>query len=148
MEHNDPVEILLVEDNPNDVELAVHAFKKNKIGNGVFVARDGAEALDFIFHTGPFSNRAKEEYPRVILLDLKLPKVDGIEVLRQIKSDVRVRKIPVVIVTSSREEQDIEMCYQLGANSYVVKPVNFDRFIEAVSTLGHYWLNFNQVPTI
>jgi two-component system response regulator len=143
-----PVEILLVEDNPNDVELALHALKKNNIANSIEVARDGAEALDFIFCTGAYAQRNMDNAPKVILLDLKLPKVDGLEVLRQLKSDPRTRAIPVVVLTSSREERDIVESYNLGVNSYIVKPVDFGQFTEAVHTLGLYWLLLNQPPAI
>ena len=142
------VEILLVEDNPNDVELALHALKKNNIANRIEVVRDGAEALEFIFATGAYASRSIEHAPKVILLDLKLPKVDGLEVLRQIKADPRTRAIPVVVLTSSREERDIVESYNLGVNSYIVKPVDFEQFTEAVRTLGLYWLLLNQPPTI
>ena len=142
------VEILLVEDNPNDVELALHALKKNNIANRIEVVRDGAEALEFIFATGAYAQRSIANGPKVILLDLKLPKVDGLEVLRQIKSDPRTRAIPVVVLTSSREESDIVESYNLGVNSYIVKPVDFEQFTEAVHTLGLYWLLLNQPPAI
>ena len=142
------VEILLVEDNPNDVELALHALKKNNIANRIEVVRDGAEALEFIFATGAYASRSIEHAPKVILLDLKLPKVDGLEVLRQIKADPRTRAIPVVVLTSSREERDIVESYNLGVNSYIVKPVDFEQFTEAVHTLGLYWLLLNQPPAI
>jgi len=140
------VEILLVEDNPNDVELALHALKANNFTR-VEVMRDGAEALDFIFCRGDFSRRNPEERPKVIMLDLKLPRVDGLEVLKRIKSDPASRMIPVVVLTSSREECDIVESYQLGVNSYIVKPVDFDQFSEAVRGLGLYWLARNQPPT-
>ena len=143
-----PIEILLVEDNPNDVELALHALKKNNIANRIEVVRDGAEALDFIFCTGAYASRNIDHAPKVILLDLKLPKVDGLEVLRQIKSDPRTRAIPVVVLTSSREERDIVESYNLGVNSYIVKPVDFEQFTEAVRQLGLYWLLLNQPPVI
>ena len=139
-------EILLVEDNPNDVKLALHAFKKHKLANRVHVARDGAEALEFVFRTGRYAARVALDVPRVILLDLKLPLVDGIEVLRQIKADPRTRAIPVVVLTASREERDIVESYQLGVNSYIVKPVDFDQFSESVRQLGLYWLLLNQPP--
>ena len=142
------VEILLVEDNPNDVELALHALKKNNIANRIEVVRDGAEALEFIFATGAYAQRSIGNGPKVIPLDLKLPKVDGLEVLRQIKSDPRTRAIPVVVLTSSREESDIVESYNLGVNSYIVKPVDFEQFTEAVHTLGLYWLLLNQPPAI
>ena len=143
-----PIEILLVEDNPNDVKLALHALKKNNIANRIEVVRDGAEALEFIFATGAYADRQNAENPRVILLDLKLPKVDGLEVLRQIKSDPRTRAIPVVALTSSREDRDIVESYNLGVNSYIVKPVDFEQFNESVRQLGMYWLLLNQPPAI
>lgn len=142
------VEILLVEDNPNDVELALHALKKKNIANRIEVVRDGAEALEFIFATGAYADRQNAENPRVILLDLKLPKVDGLEVLRQIKADLRTRAIPVVVLTSSREDRDIVESYNLGVNSYIVKPVDFEQFTESVRQLGMYWLLLNQPPAI
>jgi len=141
-----PVEILLVEDNPSDEELTIHALRSNHIANNIEVVRDGAEALDYIFHTGAFADRAAGDRPKVILLDLKLSKVDGLEVLRRIKSDPRTRSIPVVVLTSSREERDIVDSYSLGVNSYIVKPVDFSQFAEAVRQLGLYWLLLNQRP--
>jgi two-component system response regulator len=141
-----PVEILLVEDNPSDVELALHALAKHHLANRIQVVRDGAEALEFVFCTGAYAQRANENSPRVILLDLKLPKVDGLEVLRQIKADERTRAIPVVVLTSSREEPDIAESYRLGVNSYIVKPVDFEQFTEAVRQLGLYWLLLNEPP--
>lgn len=141
-----PVEILLVEDNPSDVELTLHALRKHHLANRIQVVRDGAEALDFIFGTGAFVGRDLGETPRVILLDLKLPKLDGREVLRRIKADPRTRKIPVVMLTSSREERDIIESYHLGVNSYIVKPVDFARFAAAVEQLGLYWLLLNCPP--
>jgi two-component system response regulator len=140
------VEILLVEDNPSDVELTLRAFKKNNITNNVHVARDGAEALDFIFARGEYADRDINHFPRVILLDLKLPKVDGLEVLRMIRADERTKLIPVVVLTSSREEQDLMESYKIGANSYITKPVDFDNFAKAVATLGYYWALLNQPP--
>jgi two-component system response regulator len=140
------VEILLVEDNPNDEELTLRALKKNNIANNVHVVRDGAEALDFIFASGPYTSRRVESRPKVILLDLKLPKVDGLEVLKRIKSDDRTSMTPVVVLTSSKEERDIVESYKLGVSSYIVKPVDFDKFIQAVSQLGLYWLLLNQPP--
>lgn len=140
------VEILLVEDNPDDVRLTLHAFKKNNFTNRIHVVRDGAEALDFIFCNGQYADREGQSDPRVILLDLKLPKVDGLEVLRRVKSDERTRAIPVVMLTSSREDRDVIESYHLGANGYIVKPVDFNNFIEAVRTLGMYWVLLNQPP--
>ncbi len=144
---NGQVEILLVEDNPNDAELALRALKKNNLANNVAVVTDGEEALDFIFARGAFSHRKIENGPKVILLDLKLPKVDGLEVLRAIKGDPITKIIPVVVLTSSKEESDIVESYKLGANSYIVKPVEFDKFVAAVKDLGLYWLLLNQPPT-
>lgn len=143
---NDPVEILLVEDNPNDVELTLRALKRQNLANKVFVVRDGAEALEFLFATGAYAGRSVKNIPRVVFLDLKLPKVDGLEVLRRVKSDDRTRAIPVVVLTSSREERDVVESYQLGVNSYIVKPVDFEKFIQAVSDLGLYWVLLNQPP--
>ena len=140
------VEVLLVEDNPQDAELALRALKKNSFANSVTVVTDGEEALDFIFARGAFSDRKVENGPKVIILDLKLPKVDGMEVLRALKSDPRTRIIPVVVLTSSKEESDLVESYRLGVNSYIVKPVDFDKFVESVRTLGFYWLLFNQAP--
>jgi len=142
------VEILLVEDNPNDVELALHALRKNHLVNQIRVARDGAEALDFIFCTGAHQDRSEQRrHPKLILLDLKLPKIDGLEVLRRIKSDEHTRSIPVVMMTSSREECDVVESYRLGVNSYIVKPVDFDQFTDAVRQLGLYWMVLNHPPT-
>jgi two-component system, response regulator len=141
------VEILLVEDNPNDLKLALHAFRTHNLANHVQVARDGAEALEFIFGTGRFEGRRLEQGPRVILLDLKLPLVDGIEVLRRVKTDPRTRNIPIVIMTSSQEERDLASSYALGGNSYIVKPVDFDKFTEVVRQLGYYWLLINKCAT-
>jgi CheY-like chemotaxis protein len=148
MTDDDIVEILLVEDNPNDVELALHALKRNKLANRIEIVRDGAEALDFIFATGAYAHRQVENGPKVVLLDLKLPKVDGLEVLRRMKSDPRTRAIPVVMLTSSREEPAIAESYKLGVNSYITKPVDFDQFTEAVRQLGFYWLLLNQPPPV
>ena len=138
------VEILLVEDNPHDAEMTIRALKKVNLANRLIHVKDGAEALDFIFAKGAFAGRGIENKPKVILLDIKMPKVDGIEVLRQIKSNDTTRTIPVVIMTSSKEEQDIINSYNLGVNSYVVKPVDFENFAKAVSELGCYWLIINQ----
>ena len=140
------VEILLVEDNPNDVELTLRVLQKNNISNRLHVARDGAEALEFIFCTGAYADHDIKNGPKVVLLDLKLPKVDGLEVLQRVKSDPRTKTIPVVILTSSREERDVVQSYQLGTNSYIVKPVDFEQFTEAVRQLGLYWLLLNQPP--
>jgi two-component system response regulator len=142
----DPIEILLVEDNPNDEELTLYALKKNNITNQIQVVRDGAEALEYLFCTGAYAHRQINEPPKVVLLDLKLPKVDGLEVLEQVKSDTRTRAIPVVVLTSSQEERDIVESYQLGVNSYIVKPVDFEQFIEAVRQLGMYWMLLNISP--
>ena len=142
------VEILLVEDNPNDVELTVHALKKNNLANHIEIVRDGAEALDFLFGRGAYEGRDLESGPKVVLLDLKLPKVDGLEVLRQIRADVRTKSLPVVVLTSSREERDIAQSYNLGVNSFVTKPVDFEQFTEAVRQLGLYWLLLNQPPLL
>lgn len=139
------VEILLVEDNAYDEMLALHAFKRQNIANNVHVVRDGAEALDFVFCSGSYSARTIEN-PKVILLDLKLPLVDGLEVLRRIRSDPRTRLIPVVVLTSSSEERDIVESYQLGVNSYIVKPVDFEQFNEVAKHLGYYWLLLNKQP--
>ena len=139
-------EILLVEDNPTDLELALRVFTKHRIANRIEVARDGAEALDFIFGEGEHSDRGTIEIPKVVLLDLKLPKIGGMEVLRRIKGDSRTRTIPIVVLTSSREEQDLVESYQLGVNSYIVKPVDFDQFSGCVRDLGMYWLLSNAAP--
>jgi two-component system response regulator len=140
------VEILLVEDNPSDVRLTLHALERNNLANQIHVVRDGAEALDFLFSTGPYTERIQRN-PRVVLLDLKLPLIDGVEVLRRMKEEPRTRTIPVVVLTSSREERDIVETYQLGVNSYIVKPVDFEQFTEAVRQLGFYWALLNQPPT-
>ena len=141
-------DILLVEDSPDDAELALHALRREHLANNIFVVRDGEEALDFIFCRGPFAERSFELPPKLILLDLKLPKVDGIEVLKQLKADPRTRAIPVVVLTSSKEERDLVRSYDLGANSYIQKPVDFERFRETVKTLGLYWMVINQRPAI
>jgi two-component system response regulator len=146
MDNLKEVEILLVEDNPNDVELALRALKKHNLANKVHVVKNGAEALEYIFGTGAYAGRDVNNKPKVVLLDLKLPKVDGLEVLRRIKADERTKVIPVVVLTSSTEERDIIESYQLGVNSYIVKPIDFDKFIDAVSELGLYWLLLNQPP--
>ncbi len=138
--------ILLVEDNPDDEALTLRALQKNNIRNKVVVAHDGAEALDFLFCTGAYANRNPKDMPQVVLLDLKLPKVDGLEVLRRIRADARTSLLPVVILTSSKEEQDIMESYKNGANSYVRKPVDFNQFLEAARQLGLYWLVLNEAP--
>ena len=137
--------ILLVEDNPDDEELTVRALRKNNVANEVIVVRDGVEALDYLFAEGPYANRGIQPRPQVILLDLKLPKLDGLGVLRRLRADERTRLIPVVVLTSSREERDIIDSYGLGANSYVRKPVDFTQFTEAARQLGLYWLVLNEV---
>jgi two-component system, response regulator len=138
MNNPEALDILLVEDNPNDAELAQRALKKTNLGPRLVLARDGAEALDYLF-----SNRPK---PKVIFLDLKLPKIDGVEVLRRLRTDDRLKSIPVVVLTSSQEERDINECYKLGVNSYVVKPVEFDKFYQVVGDLAQYWLVLNKQP--
>lgn len=140
------VDILLVEDNPTDVELALHAFKKYNIANSILVARDGLEALEYLFGLGQYKERNVADLPKVVLLDLKLPKVDGLEVLRRLRSDQRTRMVPVVVLTSSHEEKDVAQSYNLGINSYIVKPVDFGKFTEVVRELGFYWLFLNQPP--
>jgi CheY-like chemotaxis protein len=146
MADTNAVEILLVEDNPRDVELALRALKKRNLANKVHVVEDGEKALEYVFASGAYEHRDIEQTPKVVLLDLKLPKVDGLEVLRQIKFDERTRVIPVVVLTSSREERDIVESYELGVNSYIVKPVDFDKFLDCVGELGLYWLLLNQPP--
>ncbi len=146
MNENGAVEILIVEDTPQDLDLALRALRKAKLANRIHVARDGAEAMDFIFCEGEYSSRSIENAPRVILLDLKLPKVDGLEILQRVKNDPRTRSIPVVVLTSSKEQNDVIESYHLGVNSYIVKPVNFEQFTEAVQKLGLYWLLLNHPP--
>ena len=140
------VEIVLVEDNPNDVEMTLHALERHNVTNRIEVLRDGAEALEFVFCTGTHVDRKIEDWPRLILLDLGLPKVDGLEVLRRIKGDERARDIPVVVLSSSREGPDIARAYELGVNSYITKPVDFEQFSESVRQLGLYWLLLNVPP--
>lgn len=147
MPEPDAIDILLVEDNPQDAELTIRALKRRNLANRLFLVEDGVAALDFIFCRGAYAARDMAKSPKVVLLDLKLPKVNGLEVLRAIKSDERSRAIPVVMVTSSREDPDIKSAYELGANSYVVKPVEFDAFIEAMSQIGFYWLLVNEALT-
>jgi len=142
------VEVLLVEDNINDAELAIRELKKHSLSNNLFHVKDGEEALEFILATGRYEGkRDMQKPPKLILLDIQMPKVNGIEVLQQIKSDERTKSIPIVILTSSKEDPDIKKCYTLGANSYIVKPVNFVGFAEAIKNLGFYWLLLNQPPT-
>lgn len=140
------VEVILVEDSQSDAELAIRALKKRNLGNQFIHLKNGQEALDFIFCKGSYSDRDINNSPKVILLDLKMPKVNGIEVLEQIKADERTKSIPVVVLTSSKEDPDIRRCYELGVNSYIVKPVEFDNFVKAVSELGMYWLILNNPP--
>lgn len=139
-------EILLVEDNEDDLELALRAFKLAKLSNTVHVARDGVEALDFVFCEGAYVHRVNEPPPHLILLDMKLPKVDGLEVLKRIKSDSRTRTIPVILLTSSRQQSDVTESYENGCNAYIVKPINFDQFMQAVQLIGSFWLTLNQPP--
>ena len=143
MNDHDAVEILLVEDNPQDAELTIRALKRNNLANRLYHVEDGAEALEFLFGRGKYEGRRTSISPKVVLLDLKLPKVDGLEVLRSMKSDPRLQTIPVVIVTSSAEHPDVKAAYNLGANGYVIKPVQFDAFMEAMSKIGVYWLIVN-----
>lgn len=140
------VEILLVEDSPDDCELTIHTLRSNGLVNDIQIAPTGAAALEFLFGEGSYKGRDITQRPRMILLDLKLPLVSGVEVLRRIKGDDALRTIPVVILTSSREERDLKVCYELGANSYIVKPVDFDQFSEAIRRLGMYWLLLNEGP--
>lgn len=142
----DQIEILLVEDDPDDLELTMRALNEEHIGNRIQVARDGEEALDFLFCRGSHSRRDPECHPKLVLLDLKLPKVDGLEVLEQIRSNPRTRALPVVILTSSKREQDMVQAYRLGVNSYIQKPVDFDQFRSTIKRLGYYWLVVNQPP--
>ncbi|MDE3249803.1 MAG: response regulator [Bacteroidota bacterium] len=142
------IEVLLVEDNPADAELTLRELKKNKLVNTCYHARDGEEALEFLFATGRFAaSRSIASPPKLVLLDLKMPKIGGLEVLEKIKSDERTKATPVVVLTSSREDPDIQKCYQLGANSYIVKPVNFENFAQSIKGIGFYWLLLNQDPT-
>jgi CheY-like chemotaxis protein len=143
---NTPLEILLVEDNPHDAELAILALRKHNLAKRLVHVEDGRAALDFLFGTGAYEGRDVVLQPKVVLLDLKLPKVDGIEVLRQIRADERTKLLPVVILTSSRENSDLINAYQLGANSYIVKPVEFENFSDAVTHMGRYWLLLNEIP--
>lgn len=141
-----PVDVLIVEDNPDDAELTIRALKKQNLANNIFVVEDGAEALDFIFCRGKYEDRGMSRPPKVVFLDLKLPKVSGLEVLKEIKSNPKTRKLPVVVVSSSKEDPDIRAAYELGANSYVVKPVDFDDFLQAMTSTGLFWLLVNEIP--
>jgi two-component system response regulator len=143
---NEEIEVLLVEDNAGDAEMTTRALKKNGLANKLMHLKDGAQALDFLFAEGDFAGREVSNKPKVILLDLKMPKVSGIEVLRKLRADERTKKIPVVILTSSSEDPDIQACYDLGVNSYVVKPVEFEEFFKAISNLGLYWIIVNKAP--
>ncbi len=140
------VDLLLVEDNPDDLELALYALKKNNLGNRIHVVRDGEEALDFMLCRGPFESRRYDAQPKLILLDLHLPKVGGIEVLRELKGDPRTKAVPIVVLSSSREQSDVTEVYRLGANSYIQKPVDFNKFNEIIRELGFYWLVVNLLP--
>ena len=144
--NNTEIEILLVEDSAHDAEMTIRALRKNNIANKVTHLHDGAEALDFIFGTGQYEGRNTNNKPKVILLDLKMPKVDGIEVLRKVKADKYTKTIPVVVLTSSKEDPDVRACYELGVNSYIVKPVGFENFSKAISELGFYWMLLNHSP--
>lgn len=147
MSQRQDVEILLVEDTDADAELAIRALKKRNMANKLVWVKDGAEAIDFLFGTGAYAGRQVEDSPKVVLLDLRLPKLSGIEVLRRIKSDERTKSIPVVVLTSSKEEKDLEECYKLGVNSYASKPVEFDEFSKIVGELGYYWILVNDLPS-
>ncbi|OGE84521.1 MAG: two-component system response regulator [Candidatus Colwellbacteria bacterium RIFCSPLOWO2_01_FULL_48_10] len=146
MQNYNEFEVLLVEDNPNDAELIMRALKTNNFANKIYWVKDGEEALEFIFCTGRYVSRNIQIPPKVILLDLKLPKIDGLEVLARVKADERTKSTPVVVVTSSQENSDLEESYRLGVNSYIVKPVDFDKFVKALSSVGLYWLAVNKPP--
>lgn len=146
MNSKQPIEVVLVEDNMNDAELTIRALKKNNLANNLIHLKDGAEALDFFFCKGSFSDRDINQVPKLILLDLKMPKMNGLEVLARLRKEELTKMIPVVILTSSREDPDVEECYLLGANSYIVKPVDFEGFVKAITELGYYWLLFNYPP--
>lgn len=145
---NSIVDILLVEDSQDDIDLALHALRQGKLANSIFVVRDGEEGLDFLFCRGPYSERSFEHPPKLVLLDLKLPKIDGLQVLKQLKSDPRTQSIPVVIMTSSKEERDLVEGYKSGVNSYIQKPVDFEQFRNTVKALGMYWMVVNQPPPL
>ena len=140
------VDILLVEDNPDDLELTLHALRREHLANNIFTVRDGEEAVEFLFCTGRFADRTFDQHPRLVLLDLKLPKLTGLEVLKLVKNDPRTKAVPVVVLTASREERDLVASYDLGANSYIQKPVDFDQFREIVKSTGLYWIVINQHP--
>jgi two-component system, response regulator len=148
MNESNAVELLLVEDNPQDLELTLRALHKANLANRIQIARDGVEALDYVFCEGPHAARRITDGPKLVLLDLKLPKIDGLAVLKRIKGDARTKMIPVVVLTSSQEQSDVVASYHFGVNSYIVKPVNFERFTEAVRDLGLYWLLLNQPPKV
>lgn len=139
-------EILLVEDNASDAEMTIRALRKNKLDNSLLHLTDGTEALDYLYARGQYTGRSRSRFPKVILLDLKMPKLDGLDVLKRLKSDERTKLIPVVVLTSSKEDSDVEKCYLLGVNSYIVKPVEFNRYTQAVSDIGLYWMILNQTP--
>lgn len=147
MMNNGEIEILLVEDNPGDAEITIRALRRKNFDNKLVHLENGADALDYIFGYGQYADHTVSSMPKVILLDLNMPKIGGMEVLQKIKSDERTRKIPVVILTSSKEDPDIERCFDLGANSYIVKPVEFDKFVKAVVEIGYYWLTLNLPPS-
>jgi two-component system, response regulator len=140
------VEILVVEDNPDEAGLMLYALRENNVGENVYVARDGQEAIDFLFSTGAYADRKNLPRPKLVLLDIKLPLVSGLEVLRQMKANDATRAVPIIVMTASRMESDVDECYDLGVNSYVVKPLDFDEFSETVRTIGYYWLRLNQLP--
>ena len=146
MSQHTEVEVLLVEDNPRDAEMTLRTLRKRNLANNVMLVKDGQEALDWLFGSGAYAGRDPQRHPKIVLLDLKLPKVDGLEVLRAIRADERTRLLSVVMLTSSREQRDLIESYRLGINSYIVKPVEFDNFSAAVAELGHYWLLLNQKP--
>ena len=146
MNKNNAVELLLVEDSPEDLELTLRTLRKSHLANGIHVAHDGVEALEYVFCEGPYAARQVADGPKLILLDLKLPKVNGLEVLKRLKGDARTKTIPVVVLTSSKEQSDVIESYQLGVNAYIVKPVNFEEFTKAVRELGLFWLLLNQPP--
>ncbi|OCC16569.1 response regulator receiver protein [Dissulfuribacter thermophilus] len=143
---NEAVDIVLIEDNPDDIELTLRAFKKYNLTNKIIVLRDGEDALDYIFSRGKYEGHSKHERPKLILLDLKLPKIDGLEVLRELKGDESTKMVPVVVLTSSKEERDLVESYRLGVNSYIKKPVDFAEFMECIKNLGLYWVILNEIP--